>query len=171
MKTKQASLTRHTLLAALLAGSGLLIGSATAAATDVRADKPRCEARSGQQAKGDFQAKRATHLTALKDKLQLAPGQEAAWSAFTQSMQPGPRPDGMGRKAVREDFAKLSTPERLDRMQAMAEKRQARMAERAAAVKSLYAQLSPEQQQVFDAEAMPQGRYGKHHRHHRHSQA
>lgn len=165
MKTKQASFTRHALLATLLAGSGLLIGSTLAAAADVRADKPRCEARFGQQAKGDYQAKRAAHLTALKDKLQLAPGQEAAWSAFTQTMQPGPRPDGVGRKSMREDFAKLTTPERLDRMQAMAEKRQARMAERAGTVKSFYAQLTPAQQQVFDAEAMPQGRHGKHHRH------
>lgn len=170
MKTKQASLARHTLLAALLAGSGLLVGSVYAAATDVRADKPRCEARFGQQAKGDYQAKRAAHLTALKDKLQLAPTQEAAWSTFTQTMQPGPRPDGVERKAMREDFANLTTPERLDRMQAMAEKRQARMADRAAAVKSFYAQLTPAQQQVFDAEAMPQDRHGKHHRHHRHPQ-
>jgi len=166
MKTRQASLTRHTLLAALLAGSGLLAASAYATATDVRADKPRCEARFGQQAKADHQAKRAAHLTALKDKLQLAPGQEAAWSDFTQSMQPGPRSGGMDRKAMREAFASLSTPERLDRMQAMAEKRQARMAERATAVKSFYAQLTPAQQQVFDAEAMPRGRHGKPHRHH-----
>lgn len=72
---------------------------------------------------------------------------------------------------MRDEFASLAIPERLDRMQAMAEKRQARMAERASAVKTFYAQLSPEQQKVFDAEAMSHRQHGKPHRHHRHPQA
>lgn len=165
MKSKPFSLSRQALLAAVLAGGGLLAATSYAAVSEARTDKPRCEARFGQQAKADHQAKRAAHLSALKDKLQLGAGQQAAWDAFVQSMQPGPRHGGMERKAMRDEFASLSTPERLDRMQAMAEKRQARMAERAGAAKSFYAQLTPAQQQVFDAEAMPQGRHGKHHRH------
>jgi Spy/CpxP family protein refolding chaperone len=48
----------------------------------------------------------------------------------------------------------------------MADKRHARMAERAEAIKAFYAQLTPEQQKVFDAEAMPNRHRG--HRHHRH---
>lgn len=172
MKTESLStVSRHVMLAALLAGGGLLIGSAYATATDAGSDKPRCEARSGQPMKGDHQAKRAAHFSALKDKLQLAPGQEAAWSAFTQTMQARPRPDGMAPKAMRENFAKLSTPQRLDRVQAMAERHQVRMTERAAAVKAFYAQLTPAQQQVFDVEAMPQGWHGRPHRHHRNPQA
>lgn len=67
-----------------LAGSGLLIGSA-AAATDVRAGKPRCEVRSGQQAKGDYLTQRAAHLTALKDKLELGAGQESARDVFVHN--------------------------------------------------------------------------------------
>lgn len=86
-------------------------------------------------------------------------------------MQPGPRHGGMDRKALRDEFASLSTPERLDRMQALADRRQARQAARAEVVKAFYAQLSPEQQQVFDAEAMPHRQHGKHHRHHRHQQS
>ena len=74
---------------------------------------------------------------------------------------------GMDRKAMRAEFDKLSTPERLDRMQAMADKRHARMAERAEAIKALYAQLTPEQQKVFDAEAMPGGHHGGHRFHRR----
>ena len=66
---------------------------------------------------------------------------------------------------MREEFAELSTPERLDRMQAMAEVRRAGTAERAEAIKAFYAQLSPEQQRAFDAEAMPSRQRGRHHRH------
>lgn len=54
---------------------------------------------------------------------------------------------------------------RLDRMQAMAEVRRARMAERAAAIKAFYAQLTPEQQKVFDAEGLPAAHRGHHRRH------
>jgi Spy/CpxP family protein refolding chaperone len=50
-------------------------------------------------------------------------------------------------------------------MQAMAEVRRARMAERAAAIKAFYAQLTPEQQKVFGAEGLPAAHRGPHHRH------
>lgn len=61
----------------------------------------------------------------------------------------------MDRKAMREEFEKLSTPERLDRMQAMSDMRGSRMAERAAAIRAFYVRLSPGQQHVFDAETIP----------------
>jgi TRAP-type C4-dicarboxylate transport system substrate-binding protein len=51
-------------------------------------------------------------------------------------------------------------------MLAMSEVRRARMVERAQATKDFYAQLSAEQQAVFDAEAKPghhRGHAGKHH--------
>jgi protein CpxP len=66
----------------------------------------------------------------------------------------------MDRKAMRDEFEKLSTPECLDRMQAISDMRRSRMAERAGAIKAFYVQLSAGQQRVFDAEAMP-----RHHRH------
>jgi hypothetical protein len=171
MKSKPFSLSRQALLAAVLAGGGLLAATSCAAVNEARADKPRCEARVGQQAEAVHHAKRAAHLAALKDKLQLSAGQESAWDAFVQSMQPGPHHGGMDRKATREEFASLNTPERLDRMRAMAGQRQARMAARAEAVKAFYAQLSPEQQKVFDAEAMSHRQQGEHHRQHRHPHA
>lgn len=170
MKAISRTFIQRTVLAALLAGSGALAVSAYAVSTGGPADgTPRCEAKAGKAAHGGFAAKRAAHLAALKDKLKLAPEQEAAWSAFTESAQPGPRHGGLDRGAMREQFAQLSTPERLDRMQAMAEQRQARKAQRAEAIKAFYAQLTPEQQQVFDAEAMPQRHSHKFHRHHRQS--
>lgn len=67
---------------------------------------------------------------------------------------------------MRAEFEKLSTTARMDRMTAMAEARHARMTARAEAIKHFYAQLTPEQQKVFDAEALPQRQHrGHQHRH------
>ena len=164
MKSKQGSFTQRAALAGLIAGSGILAASAYAVSADNAAGTPRCEARHQQQGAARWEDRRAAHRAELKEKLALTADQEAAWNTFTESAQPGPRHPGIDRKAMREEFEKLRTPERLDRMQAMSDMRRVRMAERAGAIKTFYAQLSPEQQRVFDAEAMP-----RHHRHgHRH---
>ena len=68
-------------------------------------------------------------------------------------------------QAMRSEFEKLNTPQRLDKMLAMSDMRRAKMAERAETTKTFYAQLSPEQQSVFDDEAIPNRNLG--HRHHR----
>jgi len=108
-----------------------------------------------------FHAKR---LAALKDKLQLSPGQEAAWSAFTGANQPaGQRPEGQ--RMTRADFAKLTTPQRLERMQARQAERSEMFAKRAEATKTFYAALTPEQQKTFDAETAHVGAQA--HRFHR----
>lgn len=99
------------------------------------------------------------HMAALKAKLQLTATQESAWTTFTASMQPvartGPRPD-------RAEFAKLTTPERIDKMRAMRAERDAAMDKRTDATKAFYAALTPEQQKVFDANAMPHFGPGDH---------
>lgn len=97
----------------------------------------------------------------------LAPGQEAAWNAFVEATRPAPRV-GAGREAMRDELAKLDTPQRLDRMLAMSEARRVRLVERAEATKAFYAQLSPDQQRVFDAEAV-RGRHHGHRHAHRHA--
>ncbi len=100
----------------------------------------------------------------LKAKLKLTAAQEAGWTTFTASMQPpaGPRPD-------RAAFEKLTTPERIDKMRALRAERDAAMDKRADATKAFYATLTPEQQKVFDANAMqhpPRGNgpEGQHHK-------
>jgi hypothetical protein len=108
-----------------------------------------------------MQKHRIERLAALKTKLKLAPTQEGAWQSFTTASQPparqaGPRPD-------RAEFAKLTTPQRLDRMQARQTERSAMFAKRAEATRSFYAALTPEQQKTFDAESMAMGHGGKHH--------
>ncbi|WP_395349559.1 Spy/CpxP family protein refolding chaperone [Variovorax sp. UC122_21] len=100
-----------------------------------------------------MQEHRAKRLAALKDKLKLNASQESAWSSYTSATQPpGPRPDGQ--RMTRADFAKLTTPQRIERMQARQAERSAMFAKRADATKSFYAALTPEQQKTFDAESM-----------------
>ena len=168
MKSKQGSFTKRAVLAGLIAGSGILAASAYAVSADNAAGKPRCEAHQLQQGEARWEDRRAAHLAELKEKLALTAEQEAAWKTFTESTQPGPRHPGIDRKVMREEFEKLSTPERLDRMQAMSDMRRARMAERAGATRAFYAQLSLEQQRVFDAEAMPRRHRHDHPPQHRH---
>lgn len=107
----------------------------------------------------------AAHAAAIKQKLQLTPAQESAWTTFTTAMQPSPRPA----MPDRAELAKLSTPERLDRMRALHNQRGANMDRRAEALKAFYATLSPEQQKTLDAEtAQHFGRYGMGHGKHSH---
>ena len=166
MKSIRTAFTKRALMVGLLAGSGILAASSFAMPAGDTAGKPGCEARHGQKDPAKREARRAEHLSALKAKLNLAPEQEAAWNTFASAGQPGMHRMGGDRKAMRDEFAKLSTPERMDRMQAVSEIRRVKMAERAEAIKAFYAQLTPEQQRVFDAEAILKRHRGHHaHRH------
>ncbi len=86
------------------------------------------------------------HLAELKSKLNLQAAQEPAWNSFTQSMQ---HPARMVRPE-RAGFEKMTTPERLDQMQAMKAERDTHMQQRAEATKSFYASLNADQKKVFD---------------------
>jgi periplasmic protein CpxP/Spy len=105
----------------------------------------------------------------LKAKLKITPAQEGAWTTFTASMQPPTNMAGgmMGMRhdpKVKAEMDKLTTPERIDKMQAMRAERMktmsAEMEKRGAATKTFYAVLSSEQKAVFDAVAMHGGRHG-----------
>jgi len=109
-----------------------------------------------------MQQLRAQRMAALKDKLKLSPGQEGAWNSFAEAQQPPARPAAGQPRPDRAEMAKLSTPERLDRMQARQAARSAMFAKRADATRTFYATLSPEQQKTFDAETAR--RFGHGHR-------
>jgi len=110
-----------------------------------------------------MQAQRAQRLTELKQKLKLDASQEGAWNNFTAAQQ---RPAGQARMD-RAEFAKLTTPQRLEHMQARQAERSARFAQRVEATRSFYATLSPAQQKTFDAETVHFGHRGDHgHPHH-----
>jgi hypothetical protein len=108
-----------------------------------------------------MQAHRAKRMAALKQKLQLTPAQQGAWDSFAAAHQPPARPAGEAR-AKRAEFAKMTTPERLDRMQARQTARSAMFAKRADATRSFYAALTPEQQKTFDSDTMRFGARGHH---------
>lgn len=120
---------------------------------------------------------RAKHEAAFKQKLNLTPAQQPAWDQYQAAMKPPARPAGEreARKAERESFAKLTTPQRIDAMQKRHDEMSAHMKARGDATKAFYAQLTPAQAQVFDAESArrmdhrghgkrgPQGEHGKRH--------
>ena len=101
----------------------------------------------------------------LKTKLKLTPAQEPAWAAFAQTSKPPAKPHMQ--HLSHDELAKLSTPERLDKMNAMHEENlkvmQTHMKQREDAVRAFYKTLTPEQQKTFDAETLrgPAHRMGK----------
>lgn len=151
MKMIQRSFAKRALVVGLIAGSGILAASSFAMPAGDATNSEGC-GQHGQKAHGNGQEDRAKHLADLKGKLQLTPQQAAAWDTFAGASGKGMH-KGMDKQAMRGEFDKLTTPQRLDKMLALSEARRAKMAERAAAVKAFYAQLTPEQQKVFDAEA------------------
>lgn len=92
-----------------------------------------------------MQARKAERLAGLKQILRIRPDQEAAFSAFTRSMAPPPRPERSGPRPP------MSTPERLAEMERRMAERQSRVHARVEAIRTFYAALSPEQQKTFDA--------------------
>lgn len=98
----------------------------------------------------------AERQAALKAALQLTPAQEAAWQRFATATQP-PSPRDAPHRSPSADG--LTTPERLDRMEAFRAERERAMTERHAAIRAFYGQLTPSQQKTFDAQAWPPGRH------------
>jgi len=156
-------LRKRLLVAALLASLGLAAtaqtpppppgpaGGPPAAQGMERHDPARMHQR--------MQERRARHLAELKQTLKLSPAQESAWTAFTAATQlpaaPRARPD-------RAEFEKLSTPERIDRLQAFKAERDEQMRRYADATKTFYAALTPEQKKTFDDETLRHFRRGHH---------
>lgn len=167
MKSNPGNFSRCALPARLVAGSGILAASACAVATDRAGCTPRGEARALQKGEAVREGRPAAHLAAPTEKLKLASGRQAAWDAFDVAAQTGRRHPGMDHNAMRAELEELTTPQRLDRLQAMAEMRRAGMAKRAEAIKTFYARLGSRQQGVFDAKAFS-GRRHRGHQFHRH---
>ena len=96
-----------------------------------------------------MQKRHAEHQAQLKTTLKITAAQEPAWNAYVAGTAHTPR---MGHQAKGEDWSKLTTPQRLDKMQAHKAERDAQMSKRIDAVKTFYAALTPEQQKVFDTQ-------------------
>jgi periplasmic protein CpxP/Spy len=85
---------------------------------------------------------------ALHDKLKLNAEQEIAWKEFIA----GATPPAMMMRTNHADMAKLSAPERMEKILGFMKDREAHMTARLVELKKFYAVLTPEQQKVFDAE-------------------
>jgi protein CpxP len=155
--------TQHAITAALLSGLALT-AIAQAPAQPVLQGGPGMMQGGGMHAhRGEGRGHRdpakmaermAKRQAELKQKLAITPQQESAWSAWTSAMKP---PANMQRPN-REEMAKLTTPERIDRMRQLRTQRQAEMDKRGDATKSFYATLSADQKKLFDAETSRMGR-------------
>jgi hypothetical protein len=96
-----------------------------------------------------MQQRMQRRMESLKRILQVSPNQEGAWNNWVAAMRPNPA-NMEQRHKMHEEFARMSTPERIDRMRQMRAQRSAEMDRRADATKALYAQLTPPQQKAFD---------------------
>lgn len=112
-----------------------------------------------------MQERMARRLAEFKQKLQLSPSQEGAWTAYIAALKPG----GNGKRVDRAELARLTTPERIDRMRTLRAARAAEMDKRGDATKTFYAALNADQKKVFDAESLHLGKRGNggHGHHHR----
>ncbi|MDO5289536.1 MAG: Spy/CpxP family protein refolding chaperone [Pseudomonadota bacterium] len=167
---------KHLLIATLLAATAGLAGAQTVmpAAGDGAAQPPAARASAERGERGDrgprgeharkdpaemqkrMAERHAKRMADLKAQLKITPAQEGAWNNFAAAMQPkapAQRPD-------RAEFDKLTTPQRIDRMQALHAERGAEMKARGDATKAFYAQLTPEQQKTFDERALRGGKHG-----------
>jgi hypothetical protein len=101
--------------------------------------------------------------TELKSKLHLTAAQEPAWSTFVEGTKVPSK--AVAQPIERDALAKLSTPERLDKMNAAHEANlatmQTHLKQRTEATRVFYSQLSSEQKKVFDAETLPEPSHWK----------
>jgi IS5 family transposase len=154
-------------LAGILATTALAATAQTTApaapATSAAPAKPGPHAGERRHDPAKMQARIAKHQAELKAKLAITPAQEGAWSSYTAALQPPARNDAArpDRAAARAELAKLTTPERIDKIRALRAQRMtemnAAMDKRGDAVKTFYSALNPTQQKVFDSQPMGWG--------------
>jgi len=136
----------------IAAGLALALGSTAFAQPGpmAGASMPQARQEHMREHKHEHMAERhAKHLAELKTKLKLDATQESAWKAFADAMQPSA---GMAARPDRAAMEKLSTPERIDQMQALHAQHDAEMRRHGDATKAFYASLNAEQKKTFDAE-------------------
>lgn len=98
----------------------------------------------------------------MHDALKITPAQEGAWQTYLSALKANMPQRGQFDRAA---FKQMPAPERMEKRIEMSRNHITRMESNLAATKTFYAQLSPEQQKLFDEKA---GRLG-HHRHHGHA--
>ena len=147
--TSQHSTTRKTTMTSYrtFVCSMLLVSSLGVLAAPVVAAPPDCS-RMGMR--GDAWEHRVERMAQqhqrLHDALKLTPEQDIAWKKLMDPQHPMARME----PAKADDWAKLSTPERADKMLERMQEHQSRMTAHVTALKDFYALLTPEQKKTFD---------------------
>ena len=141
--TRRNGIKRYCNLAqSLLLATGLgAVVSSPAFADPVCGNMSRREAHFEHHAKMIEQRHQQLH-----DALKLSAEQEPGWKKFAESEQLKP-PPGIDQP---EDWSKLSTPERAEKILELSKMHQAHMAEHVAALKAFYATLTLEQKKTFE---------------------
>jgi len=95
------------------------------------------------------------HMAQIKAKLHLTASQQTAWEAFSRTMNTSPEFSAGMHDPIA--MAKLTTPERIEKINALQDQNiaamQAHMKQRHEAVLGFYNQLSAEQQKTFDTQS------------------
>lgn len=110
----------------------------------------------------------AHRMERVKTLLQLNPSQESAWQKYVEATRPEAR--HAQPRGERPDWSKLTTPERIEKMQQLRKERNAKIEQRENATKAFYASLNPAQQKAFDVAQPAHGHFkhkGKHQGEHR----
>ena len=107
-----------------------------------------CGSMGGYEARAEHQAKRMEqHHMQLHEALKLTAEQEPGWKKLMDSEQAKPSTSGATKP---ENWTKLTTPERAEKMLELGKARQEHMTEYVGALKSFYASLSAEQKTTFE---------------------
>ncbi len=136
----------------VLAALGLFAGGIALAEQARSQGGPAAEATShGGPHAAEWAEFKAFKLEKLHAALKLDQAQENAWKEWVGKIGAGQ----LSREERRKEFEALSgltAPERMERMLAFARDRLGMLERRLAATKALYANLSPDQRQIFDRE-------------------
>lgn len=155
--------TKRVMLGALLAGLGFAAHSqmpGTGMGCETGAGGKGTMMQHGPKDAAKMQQYMEKRATVLKEKLQLTPAQESAWTTFLADMKPPA--DMQAMMPDRVEMARLPLPERIDKMKALHAQRSAEMDKRGEAAKTFYAVLTPEQKKVFDEQHLMMMRPGGH---------
>ncbi len=96
------------------------------------------------------------HRAALHDQLGLNAEQEKAWLAYIAIAD---KNRDLRKPIPRADLEKMTAPERMQTMIDRMKTNESELAKQLVVLKAFYAQLTPEQQQIFDQETMKHPRF------------
>lgn len=93
------------------------------------------------------------YLNRLHYDLRLNPGQEGAWQQFQQAYREDPR-QAQEEQDAEQRMPRMNGPQRMDMAIHMAERDLDNLRRQGDALKAFYAQLSPQQQRIFDRDTL-----------------